>query len=143
MAEEKKISYEDQDLEMMDDAKEFDYKGKKIKVYPISSKDAVSLFNLKDSIADIDKEDDFLKKFGEDSELFGILSRAVKKSAKSLFVQTPTFLIWLANRILEVTDINFFSQEMTSLVKKIGENETSLVPSPISSDTSPEGKDGV
>lgn len=143
MAEEKKISYEEQDLEMMDDAKEFDYKGKKIKVYPISSKDAISLFNLKDSIADIDKEDDFLKKFGQDSELFSILSRAVKKSAKSLFVQTPTFLIWLANRILEVTDINFFSQEMTSLVKKIGENETSLVPSPISSDTSPEGKDGV
>ncbi len=134
--------YNDQDLEMCDEPREFVYKDKTIQVYPISTVDAIRLLGIQDKIASA-TPDAFEREFGENGQLFQILSHATHKSAKSLAKQTPTFLMWLVNRILEVTDVDFFSKEASALQKRVlGVQGAAIQPSSEPSDTSPEEKGG-
>lgn len=142
------MTWENQDLELMDEPGEFDYKnGKKVKVYPISAKDAIKLFSFRDKIINLKTPEDFEREFNQDSDIFKILGNAVHRSAKSMVGQSPTFLVWLVGKIWQITDIDFFSKEVASLIKKA--TGTSLLPeeadsalSPKLSDASPKLKAG-
>ena len=136
---------EKQDLSMLNEPEEREFKIgdkliKKVKIWALSLRDVRNFLHLYFKIAPVLKTDP-LKALDESPALVKLMAKSLHCSEDNILNASVSFLIWAIAQILEVSNLDFFTQQVENTLKTVATKLSPLLPE--SQEDYQEKKDGA